>query len=171
MKKKIYLTSILFIMAYLCFAQTYQVPSDTIKTKFKFLYIIEFADKPPIATENAFINEMRVISRDELPDSSSREICHLLKIDGVIILKLMPKTKVLTLNELFDLYKIKTKYKKPIIKLDDETIDYPETLLISQSELDGVKIVNSRKGYYINIILKDYYKVKEENKKGGKRVL
>ncbi len=168
MKKAIYLAGIFLLNTYLSFGQANNLSKDTIKTKFKFLYIMRFADKVPVATENNFIDPMKVDSMDAVPDSASKEICRLLKIDGIIVLKIAPKTKVLTLNDVFDLYKIQSRYRKLLIKVDDRVRDYPETILISKNQIDEVKIV---KRHYINIILKGYYKIKKEDKKGGIRII
>jgi len=167
MPRKIYLVGTFLMILTLCYAKTNQTSNDTVRTKFKILSIVRFHDKPPIATANAFIDELRIASREDVPSALSLEICHLLKVDGVIVLKLLPKTKVLTLNEVFDIYKIQTINRKLIIKVDETVLDYPETLLVSQNQIEKVEII---KGRYIHIILKGYYE-KEKERNGEKRVL
>jgi hypothetical protein len=168
MKKKIYITSIFFVTAHFCFGQTGHLPVDTFVLRhFKYLYIVEFSDRTPIATENSFIYPD---SFDVVPKSQSSAICKLLKIDDIVILKVGPKTEVLTLNGLFNRYKIPAQYRNWPVRVDDEIVNDPETMLISTEGIDQVKIQKAPKSRCINIILQGYYKDKpaiEKSKKTG----
>jgi hypothetical protein len=138
------------------------VPRENVKTDFKFFYIINFYDKPPVATENAFIDPQSTLAWYHLPDSV-KEVRSLLNVDIIYVIKLKPNTKLLTLNQFFDEYRIQQKFRKLHVMVDDDIIDYPETMFISQNQIDKVKIIRGAKGSYIRIILKGYYESKKRH--------
>ncbi len=165
MKKTIFLAFIFFISAR-CYSKIQAViHDDTIRRK--SLKIIIFDRNQAISTQNEFIDPARLVSGDLMPDSSSKEICRLLNIDAVIVYKLKAGTKLLTLNDVFNLYKINLSDRTLPVEVDEIKIDYPETMLISQNQIDFVKVVKHRK---ITIILKDYYETIKEFKGGPFRL-
>jgi hypothetical protein len=171
MKKKSLVTGILTAFAHVCLCQVNHLSSDSINREIKYLYIIDFPDKPPIATENAFIATSKIVNMKLLPDSQSKAVCELLKIDKILVLSVRYDTRLLTLDQIFNLYKIQTKYRKLSVRVDDETIENPETLLISEGQIDGVKIIKSLKGDYMSVILKYYYRDKKELEDARKKGL
>ena len=169
MKKRNYITGIFFAICHLCLGQTNGMPADTFVLRhFKYLYIVQFSDRPPVATENVFIDPLKIENIDRLPDVQCSAICQLLKIDGVVVFKMRPDTKVLTLNEVFNIYKIPAKYRTLSVRIDDEMINDPETTLISLNEIGRIQILKSLKTYYINITSKDYDNDKPELEKAKK---
>jgi hypothetical protein len=133
----------------------------------KSLKIIIFDDNRSVCTQNEFIDPTKVVSGNLMPDSSSKEVCQLLNVDVVIVLKLKPGTKLLTLNNVFNLYKINLNDRNLPVEVDEKKVDFPETMLISQNQIDFVKVINHRK---ISIILKDYYETIREFKGGPFRL-
>jgi hypothetical protein len=169
MKKNVYTIMVFMVIAHFCFGRAKNILADTLKADPVFLYILNFSDGSSVVTKNAFIDPQRTTSWYHLSDSASKEVCKLLKVDMVYVIKLMPGTRVLTLNELFDFYGIAYKFRKLSIRVDDDVISYPETILISRNQIDNVKVVNGTKGQFIRIILKGYFGVKKELEEEHKR--
>jgi hypothetical protein len=153
MNKRFYLITIFLAIAKLSFAVGNHLTTDTIKAKYKEFYIIEFDDQMPVVTRNAFIDPKRIAHLGTLSDSSNSEISKLLKVDFVLVVKLKPNTKLLTFNEILDLYKIRVKDIWCPVILDDEKIDHPETILISQNQIEKVAVVKGVGGSHISITL------------------
>ena len=158
MKKIFFLTGIIFsAIANLCFGQ-----KNIEKNKVVFLYIIDFHDRPPISSINAFTDPSERDTIYKLPRLQSQEVCRLLKVDGILYVKLKLGTKLLTLNKIFSLYNIQAKFRKFRIKINDMEVSNPETLLISAKIISKIKIGRELKNNYINIIEKGYLEDKKE---------
>src|SRR6185437_3452906 len=167
MKYKVFLTAIFFLATHLGSGYAVNLASDTTKQKFKFLYIVKFNNRRPFATENAFIDPRELDSIEDVAYPKFAEDCHLLEVDNFLVLKIHPNAKILTLNEFFNLYKVQDKYRNFSIMVDNELIDYPETILISKNQIDNVKIIKDIRGNYISIILKGHYELKKKYPNGG----
>ena len=92
-----------------------------------------------------------------------------LNLGAVAIIKLKPNIHPLTLIDVLNKYHISIKYKNSKVKINDDSIDFPETLVISSSEISSVKIIEDSSGDFINIITVDYpevKKLKDQMKKG-----
>jgi len=154
MKRGVYLTLFFLVIVNLCFCQ------NSSKRNFKFLYVVSFHDKPPVATENAFIAPSE---RDSIYIPPRNEnICGLLKVDQIVFMRVKPSAELLTLNKLLNIYGISEKYRKVAIKLDDDILDHSETILISKSQIEKVKLVKYANGYYVHIVLKGYYEYRKK---------
>ena len=159
--KKIFLTCVFFsVIASFCFGQ-----KNMIKKKVNFLYIVDFHDKPPVSTVNVFVDPSERDTIYKLPQIQSKEVCRLLKIDGILYVKLKLGTRLLTLNDVFVLYNIPVKFRKYRIKINDMEINSPESLLISTNIISKVKLDKTSPNNYINIIEKGYYNDKREIEK------
>jgi hypothetical protein len=167
MRKKIYLILSFFTITHLCFSQAIHLSKDTLPYTFRYLYILEFYNKPTVVTKNAFVDMTKVDTVYSLPDSESITICHLLNVTAVFVMRLKHDAKSLTLNEIFSFYNIAPRNRKLLIKINDQPIDFPETILVSEGVIDRVKISKGYSGSYINIILKGYLEAKKAFKKGG----
>jgi len=129
---------------------------DTAVATVKILYIVESGDKQPVPTRYAFIDKKCLDGWNILAASDCKPICQPLEVDYVFIYKLKPNTKVLTYDNFLNVYKIQSKYRKLPVMVDDEIIDYPETMLISQNQIAKVKIIKCPKGFTITITLVGY---------------
>jgi hypothetical protein len=157
MKKKIYFVMILLGLGRTVFCQSKYSQKSESKTKFTFLYVVDLSGRRPVVTENAFIAPSEKDTTFRLSRQASEQIRGLLKIDEIIYVKVKPAAKIITLSQVFHLYKIGEKYREYPIIIDDQMIEDPETLIISKSQISKVSVVKIRDSYYISIILKGYY--------------
>jgi len=171
MKQKYYLIAVLFILTRMSSAQTVHGSDNSSKTKFKFLYVIKFPDKASVATENAFVAPSQQDSSYALRSNENDKLSQLLKTDGIIVIKLKPGIKLLTLNDVFDLYHVQSRFWKSRIVIDDEVIEHPETLFISQKEIEKLTVVKSGNFHDIKILLKGYNLLKKSESENEFRKL
>src|SRR6185312_5093552 len=169
-KTKNFTISIILVSTNLCLAQHRNLSSDTLLHRIKVMYILNFPDKMPVMTENAVVDPQKVEGMDNLLDSGSVNIANLLHVSLISVLKIKRGTRLLTLNEVFNSYSIPPQCRSWPIKLDDEVIDYPETLFISQNQIDNVIVVKQGKNRFVRIILKGYLEIKKEKKKNEVRM-
>ena len=149
----------------LCFGQEIEI-----LPKPKVLYMIDLYKKPPIMTMNFFgkgddIDSINVINPIKTP-----EINRLFNVSGLLYIKQKAGTKMLLLNEVFDLYHISIEHRRARIMVNEEFIERPETLVISASNIGEVKIEKTKKETFIHITEKNYWaekKKKEEFIKNG----
>jgi hypothetical protein len=140
------------------------------KKNVQFMYIISLNNTPPIVTRNAYLSPSEKDTSYVLPSSINRELCKLLKVDRFIFIKMKSSAKVLTLSQVFDAFKISNSNRKLKVKVNDDLLDNPETLLISCKEIGVVNVVRNSKLSYVHIIEKDYFENKkyiEQLKKNG----
>ena len=156
MNRKIYLTLVFLAIVNLCFCQN----SGKGKTNFKFLYVVSFQNKPPVTTGNAFIAPSGIDSMYASP--RYQDIYGLFKADQIAHIRVKPAAELLTLNKLLNIYGIGEKYRKVAVKLDDDILDHPETILISKSQIEKVKLIKYGNGHYIHIILNGYYEYRKK---------
>jgi len=168
MTLKFYLFGIFMAIISGAFATSKNANVDTAKTKYSKFFILEFADKPPIATKYAFYDPMVIDHSVYLSDSSNFEISKLLGVNFVVVLKLKPHIKLLSFNEVLDLFKITTRDRNLSVSVDDELVDYPETIWISQNQIEKVSITKGISGSYISITLIGYEEIKKDIKNGVK---
>ncbi len=171
MKRKYYLMVFILVIVKISFAQTTKFSGDSVKTKLRFLYIINSHDKAPTTTENAFIAPSQKDSTYRLQSSLCDEICTLLKINGIIVIKIKRGVNLMTLNEVFELFNVQNKFRRSKIIIDDDVIFFPETILISREVIDKLTIVKSGNNYSIKIFLKGYIQRKESERDGDYRKL
>jgi hypothetical protein len=153
MKSRFYLTIIIVAAAHICFAAAGHLACDTVKSKYKKLYIVEFDDKQPIATRYFFPDPQSFDDLSSISDQSNSEVSKLLKVDFILVVKLKLHTKFLTFDDILALYKIGIKDRNLRVVLDDEIIDSPETMLVSQNQIESVLVKKGANGPYISITL------------------
>lgn len=146
-----------------CFCQTNKL--NRAARKYRFLYIVQFYDSPPVATENVFIAPFETDTLYMLP--KNKIIDSLLKIDEIMCIRVKRGIKIFTLNDVYSSYGINKKYKKLNIMINEDLIDHPETILISKSQIETVKLAKGANGYYVSIILKGYYAFKKKYPRNG----
>jgi hypothetical protein len=127
----------------------------------QFLYIVSLNTNNPMVTRNAYISPSEKDTSYALKTSTSSEICKLLKVNRIIFIRAKPSAKILTLNKVFNLYNIPNNLRKLRIKINDNFIEYPETLLISLKEIESVQILKNANPYYIHITEKGYLESKK----------
>jgi hypothetical protein len=88
---------------------------------------------------------------DFLSPGNSEQICKIMKVAQVWVVKPALHTIFLDLNKIFNIYNIKRKNQHLPIRIDNWIIDEPETLMIDKSEILGVKIIYSSKYKLIDI--------------------
>jgi hypothetical protein len=152
MGKKIFILSIFLANVYFGFAETRHIRlvRDT-GNNYKKLYIVEFDDRPPIITRYLVLDPQRIANISSMSNESNAELCKLLKIDFVMVIKFQPNTKLLTLNDVLELYKIEiTDWNLPLV-IDDKKIDYPQTLLIARNQIEKITVMKGAGGAFIQI--------------------
>jgi hypothetical protein len=161
--KKIVLTLVLIITGYVCVAQIRvsdlaqrRVLEQNSNGTLKLLWILRLPYKQPIITENVFIDADIILNMERLPDILEKEFNKLLEVDQVINVWLKPNASLLTLNDVFNLYKIPAAQQKLPIMVSGDFIYHPETLLISKNQINSVKLLKNLNGGYISIKLKTH---------------
>jgi len=167
MKGKIFIAACFCLHIGFCFAgKRWQAKASVNKPT--VLFIITFQDRPPVITQNGFI------------DPAEREYVHFLNTaddhlykelgtTAIAVVKLKAKAHPLSLQEVFDRYKIPIKFRKLNVKYNEEILNFPETILISSNQISSVKIERSANNSFISIIGTDYRdikKIKSEQKRG-----
>jgi len=151
MIRKIFVLIIFLATSYLCSAKAANVIQDSVK-KYKKFYIVEQEGKEPIATRYLFLDPKKIADLSSVSDASNAELSKLLKVDFVITVKFDPGTKLLTLNELLKIYQIKLADWSLPVKVDDEIIDSPQTMLIAQNQVSKVLVKKGKTTAYIQIV-------------------
>jgi hypothetical protein len=170
MNLKIILICFLCMITHKAVSQSNQEVSTSRQRYYTFLYVLKQLNKKPIATENASPDPQQIDDDETLSDSSSSSLCRMLKVDYIRVLTLKPNTKLLTLSEVFDLYKIDARYRKLPVKLESTPIlNFPESLLISKNQIESVKVIKSNKGNYILITRTGTEELKKEIEFARKR--
>jgi hypothetical protein len=150
MKKKVFSLVLCMIFHY-AYGQTDSLGGLKLNRKYKILFIVISPGKNAIATENLFIKPAAVDSLDFLSPGNSEQICKIMKVAQVWVVKPALHTIFLDLNKIFNIYNIKRKNQHLPIRIDNWIIDEPETLMIDKSEILGVKIIYSSKYKLIDI--------------------
>jgi hypothetical protein len=166
MMKKFYILLLIVLAARICYGRPRKLTRDTLTTQFLTCYILVFEDKPPIITKYAFFDSKSVKGTATMSEQAQAELRELLKINWVIVIKLVPNTKLLSLNELLEMYKIPFPDRALPVMVDDEIIDYPETIWSSPNQIERIVVEKGKKGSFIHITLSGYEKVKEMKKSG-----
>lgn len=157
-EKKILALCVALAICNICFGQK---DSDRVIPKVKRIYILKFNDRPPLITQFAYVDPSLISGINAFSRSASEEFVSTLKVDEVIIFSLKSQYNLLTIYDVLNLYNIKSPKKKWILKVDDDTVSYPQTLIVSRNQIKNVICGNG----YVHIILKDYYELKEKYKK------
>ena len=125
---------------------------DTLDDKFKILYIIKGLGTVPKVTENFIFDTGNVDSVSNIPNGRTVEIRKELKVSIIVILSTKIDVKFLTLNEIFNTYKIPEEDQKLPIRIDNWIVENPETIIADQSEIVFVGVNKNPEGInFINI--------------------
>jgi hypothetical protein len=157
LQKKIILLCLTLMICNICFGQIDSVKEDQ---SVRRMYILKFDNKPTLITEYAYIDPKYITNMDVLSSSSLKELKARLQVDDILILSLERQIKLLTFQDVLELYKIQKHKSKWILKVDDDFVEYPGTMVISGNQIEKVICRNN----YIHIILKDYYQLKKKYK-------
>lgn len=158
MKQKIYFIAVLLFFSNRGFGQISEDSNTIPKEEFKFLYILKFATKESIATTNAFVAPSERDSTYSLRSAQKEVLCQLFGVDGVIVIKMKQNCRLLSLYDIFAMYHIQLKFRKNKVMVNDRIISNPETLFISQVEIESLKIAKMGEGGQIRILLRGYNK-------------
>lgn len=142
-----------------------QAQADTTKFRWGFYFIVNFSDgREPVFTRYYFMDRKHEEYISFLKEINYKNAFRHLKADVVAIVKLKPGVHALTLADLYNRYKIPKQYQKLMVKYDDDIIDHPETILTSANQIKSVKVKNSKKGRYVEIISINYETMKKREK-------
>ncbi len=119
-------------------------------------------DQPPVVTKNILIDQAVIKERHFLNDNA---LCSMFKVQQIAFIKLKTGTKLLTLNNVFDLYHVKKMYRKCPVKVGDYYVDQPEGMFFSKNRIANLTIKKNRTGHYIQIEDASYIKMLKQNKK------
>lgn len=126
--------------------------------RLKDLYIVKFPDKAPTLTLNCFISWAEAANVEVLPDAETKTVCKQLDVDHVLVFTVESRAQIVTLNQIFVSYKIPLSYQNLQVKVNDKVIQHPETILISKSQIESVKVRKGQKNRYIHITFIGYNK-------------
>lgn len=119
--------------------------------KERILYIVTYPGKSPVATENLIINSSDIDSLYILPFSKSDDICRIMNIGQVWVVKPRLFLTFFNIIDVFNRYNIDKSRQHLPIRVDNWDIDAPETLIIEESEIIGVKIFHDTNDKFISI--------------------
>jgi hypothetical protein len=163
-KKHVLLFLFLTLANYHSFAQaTTSLPKSS--GKVRLFYIVNFYDKSIIVTENIFIKRSETDTLYSLDKAEDIEMLRLLKADMIIFIKVKKNVKLLSLNELYDVFKVQPKHRNLKVKIDEDYVDYPQTALFSQGSIEKVFLTKGKFGLELSIIEKGYFETKKILKK------
>lgn len=134
----------------------------------KILYILNFADGSTKITFNNYVERKAWKSYHLLRESQYFPTIEKLNVAAVMVVNLKSNYKVFTLNDVLSEYNVPEKHSSAQIKIDDDILAFPESILISLSQIKSVKLIRTEKEYYINIITIGY-KFKKETEEAYKK--
>jgi len=150
---------LLFVMCFITNHSLSQKRDSLSVTKYNdihFLYIIKLNNAKSIISENIVVSANQVKSLEMISRFECIRRFGVLTPSGAAIIKLNPYAKLLLLNRIFEKFHIDPNNISKIL-IDGMYVETPETIVIEESEIAGVKVLTNPgdKKNVLNIITSD----------------
>jgi hypothetical protein len=112
---------------------------------------------------------MDIDSIYDLPYNDRHELCKILGVLTIWVVRPKPDAKFLTFEEIVNKYNIEIKDRTLPFRIDDWPVDYPQTILADENEIVELDKNTNLKGdiIFIDIITKHPRVIEKHRKRGG----
>jgi hypothetical protein len=163
MKRKIFALLLCLNTCHVCYSQKPEAPksdSNIQKTAKKWLiasifYIVKLTDSTSKTTRNLIITLDDINYATSIPYGDCMQVCKELGVNTIAIIYTKPGVKFISLKDIFKIFHIASIYNDLPVRIDNQTIDNPETIEAEESEIFTVKVVKQPgSDSFLNIITK-----------------
>jgi len=166
MRKQILLIILAITLIKASYGQTDSISGLRLDEKHKVLCIINYPNKAPVATVNLIIDPQDVDSLFIVSPDQSAEICKLMKVSIIVVIRPSLLVPLLTLGDVFQRFYIKPEDQRLPVRIDDWITDNPETVIIDLNEIVSVEVVKKDGiGSFINIVTQHPFTIRKAHKK------